>query len=276
MLQTVCREQSEVQRANLLASMRTLPPGDDHIAAGLEAALSNQLSSSLTERHQTEQINLMMLYEATREPAFAASMRDLFGSWRGIVAAVLEQEQAAGRLRDEVDRRALGDILIALPFGLELLELLGGEVVDWHAIVRTLAGAFHHGIVPAGPDSEPGAMVRSISARTGTRSIAQASELESRFFRLASSVAAFAIAAVRDIIGKMEKVMFSAWGRFVYRFRWSVLVAALLAVTISVVGILRFSTALSSNDNVGDYLESLRAMTLMREELPLQKGAGSS
>lgn len=159
MLQAVCKEESEVQRANLLAALRTLPPGDDRIEAGLEAALARQLTASPAERQQGEQLNLMMLYEATREPLFAESMRDLFGSWRAVVDAVLAQEQAAGRLRDDVDRRALGEILIALPFGLELLELLGGRELDWAAIVCTLADALRRGTAGTGPaahDPAPG------------------------------------------------------------------------------------------------------------------------
>lgn len=67
--------------------------------------------------------------------------------------------------------------------------------------------------------------------------------------------------------------MFRGWGGFVYRFRWAVLVVSLLAVVASAIAITRFSTALSSNDNGGTYLESLRALSVMRDELPSQQGS---
>ncbi|HET8630447.1 MAG TPA: MMPL family transporter [Thermomicrobiales bacterium] len=65
--------------------------------------------------------------------------------------------------------------------------------------------------------------------------------------------------------------MFAAWGRFVYRFRWPVLVAALALVVASVVGIGALTTHLSSDSTGGnDRAESWRAAHLVSQELPAQ------
>ncbi len=62
--------------------------------------------------------------------------------------------------------------------------------------------------------------------------------------------------------------MFGAWGRFVYRFRWVVLVASLALVAASVFGIITLSTSLSFDDGDELSMESERAAALIRQELP--------
>ena len=66
--------------------------------------------------------------------------------------------------------------------------------------------------------------------------------------------------------------MFGAWGRFVYRARWAVLVLSLLLVVSSVVGILRLSTSLPSAYRGDEHAESSRAVDLQNAELPTDGG----
>jgi RND superfamily putative drug exporter len=66
--------------------------------------------------------------------------------------------------------------------------------------------------------------------------------------------------------------MFGAWGRFVYRARWAVLLVSLLFVALSVVGILRLSTSLPSSYRGDEHAESSRAVDLQNAELPTDSG----
>lgn len=66
--------------------------------------------------------------------------------------------------------------------------------------------------------------------------------------------------------------MFGAWGRFVYRARWAVLIISLLLVVSSVVGILRLSTSLPSAYRGDEHAESSRAVDLQSAELPTDGG----
>ncbi len=66
--------------------------------------------------------------------------------------------------------------------------------------------------------------------------------------------------------------MFGAWGRFVYRARWAVLVVSLLLVVSSVAGILRLSTSLPSSYRGDEQAESSRAVDLRNAELPTDTG----
>ena len=68
--------------------------------------------------------------------------------------------------------------------------------------------------------------------------------------------------------------MFGAWGRFVYRFRWPVLILSLGLVVASVLVILNFATSLSSSDRGSADLETVRAIQLIDKELPSDNGAG--
>src|SRR5690348_10381935 len=68
--------------------------------------------------------------------------------------------------------------------------------------------------------------------------------------------------------------MFGAWGRFVYRFRWPVLILSLGLVAVSVLVILNFATSLASSDRGSAELETFRAIELIDKELPSDNGAG--
>src|SRR3954449_9637209 len=67
--------------------------------------------------------------------------------------------------------------------------------------------------------------------------------------------------------------MFGAWGRFVYRFRWLVLLVSLVVVTGTVVAVARLSTSLSSAYQGDPNSESSRALALTGAELPSDGGA---
>ncbi len=66
--------------------------------------------------------------------------------------------------------------------------------------------------------------------------------------------------------------MFAWWGRFVYRFRWIVLIVSVILLAGSIVGLRAGGTFKNSG---GKNTESGRAIQLMTDQLP-QSGAGSS
>ncbi|MDP9374097.1 MAG: MMPL family transporter, partial [Chloroflexota bacterium] len=69
--------------------------------------------------------------------------------------------------------------------------------------------------------------------------------------------------------------MFGAWGRFVYRSRWLVLLASLALVAASVWGIVTLATSLETSDEGDRGMEAARAYQLMRDELPARGSAAT-
>lgn len=148
MLQSLCAEETALERAELLAAIRSAAPGDDPITVGLGAAFRRNLEASPAERREKEQLQLLLQYEATRDPAFGATMREMIDSWRAVIIELAREEVAAGRLRDDIDLSALATILIALPFGLSSVDLLSDDA-DWSTLVGTLSGILRRGLDPA-------------------------------------------------------------------------------------------------------------------------------
>lgn len=148
MLQSLCAEETALERAALLDAIRSAAPGDDPITVGLGAAFRRNLAASPAERREQEQLQLLLQYEATRDPAFGATMREMIDSWRAVIIELAHEERAAGRLRDDVDVAALATILVALPFGLSSIDLLSDNA-DWSTLIGTLSGILRRGLDPA-------------------------------------------------------------------------------------------------------------------------------
>jgi AcrR family transcriptional regulator len=152
LLDAVCQHAAATRQAAARAALATAPPaGDDRVVAAYTAALSPFLALPAEELRQRERSDLLLWYEATRDPEVAASVRQLIASWRGMVLHLLYEERAAGRLRDDLDLQALTALLEALPIGLELYELLGGAPLDWASAIRTLGAVLRQGAMPAEP-----------------------------------------------------------------------------------------------------------------------------
>lgn len=149
MLQSLCAEETALERAELLEAIRSAAPGDDPIAVGLAAAFRRYTGATPAERREREQLQLLLQYEATRDPEFGATMREMIDSWRTVIVELAREEQAAGRLRDDLDLSALATILIALPFGLASVDLLGDGEADWGNLVGTLSSILRRGLDPA-------------------------------------------------------------------------------------------------------------------------------
>ena len=147
-LQALCAEETALERAELLDAMRSAAPGDDPLAVGLGAGFRRFVETSPDERADYERLHLLMQYEATRDPAFAGTMREMIDSWRSVVIELARAEQAAGRLREDIDLSALAAILIGLPFGLGNLDLLSGGKTDWPALIHTLSDVLRRGLDP--------------------------------------------------------------------------------------------------------------------------------
>ncbi len=150
MLQAVCHESAATERAALLAALADLPADMDPIAAGLTAVLSPNLALSPDERRAHERLHLVMLHETARDPLLAASGRETLTAWRDLTMSLARNEQANGRIAADIDLDALADILMALPYGLEINELLSGRDLDWAAVIRTLSRVLWTGLAPPG------------------------------------------------------------------------------------------------------------------------------
>ncbi len=165
-LEAVCRVEWVAEQEAVRGSLAA------HTANGRGARIEGALLTSLArhadlpdeEVRQRERARVLMIYEATREPAFAASVEALFAESRAFALTILREEQASGFVRADVDLDALVEILIALSFGLEVNELLGGQRLDWRTIIRTLAETLSRGLaqdaVPAAPALSPETIAR--------------------------------------------------------------------------------------------------------------------
>lgn len=151
LLDAICRQEAATQQAALRAALAAVPPGRDRFAAAFGAALGPFLTLPPEEIRRRERFDLLLWYEATRDPEVAASIKQLVNSWREMVLQLLHEERAAGRLRDDLDLEALTAILEALPIGLELYQLFGDTRFDWQAVIRTLGAVLQEGVAPIQP-----------------------------------------------------------------------------------------------------------------------------
>lgn len=151
MLQAVCAEQAQQMRVMIETALDNLPAEADPIVTGMMAFVGRFGDLSPAERRQRERIDLLLRYEATRDEAVAASVREVIDSWRALVIKLLRAQQAAGRVRADVDVTALAELFLALPNGLEMTELLAGIATDWPTVVGTLADVLWRGLAPATP-----------------------------------------------------------------------------------------------------------------------------
>ena len=145
-LQSLCAEETALERAELLDAIRSTAPGDDPLVVGLAAGFRRYLDEDADARRDGERLHLLMQYEATRDPAFAGTMREMIESWQATIVELAREEQDAGRLRPDVDLDALATILIALPFGLGNIDLLCGGKVAWPSLIHALGLILRRGL----------------------------------------------------------------------------------------------------------------------------------
>lgn len=147
-LQAVCAEEAARMRAILQSTLNGLPADADPLAAGMLAFAGRFGALDAEARRQRGRIGQLLRYEATRDETVGASVREVIASWRTLIAALVRVQQEAGRIRATIDPDALTEILLALPQGLESLELLGGDATDWSATIATLADLLWYGLLP--------------------------------------------------------------------------------------------------------------------------------
>ena len=147
----ICRRQAEAQAGALRGALASFSPEDGGFEAAFGAALAPFLSLHEGEARRREMVNLLFWYESVREPELGALVREAMGSWRDAVAGRVREEQEAGRLRADLDPEAFAVMLFALPFGLQLYELLSGGGVDREAFVRNAGAVLGSGTKPSGP-----------------------------------------------------------------------------------------------------------------------------
>jgi len=159
MLQAICSEQAQQMRAMIEHTLHDLPADADPLAAGMMTFVGRFGDLSPDERRQHERLDLLLRYEATRDEAVAASVREVIESWRTLVVALLRAQQAAGRVRADIDVVSLAELFLALPGGLEMTELLAGTATDWPVVVGTLADVLWRGLAPPAPHDNGHALV---------------------------------------------------------------------------------------------------------------------
>ena len=151
MLQAICAEQAQQMRALVEDTLNDLPADADPLAASLLAFVGRFGALSLHDRRKHERLDLLLRYEATRDEAVAASVREVIESWRALVITILRAQQAAGRIRADLDVVSLAELFMALPGGLEMTELLVGTATDWPVVVGTVADVLWRGLAPPAP-----------------------------------------------------------------------------------------------------------------------------
>lgn len=149
LLLEICRRQAEAQAGALREALASFSPEDGGFEAAFRAALAPFLALPEAEARRREMLNLLFWYESVRGPKLGALMRESMSSWRGMVAGLVSEEQEAGRMRADLDPEAFAAMLFALPFGLQLYELLGGEGTDREAFVRDAGAVLRGGTKPS-------------------------------------------------------------------------------------------------------------------------------
>jgi AcrR family transcriptional regulator len=157
LLLEICRRQAEVQEMVLQEALSSFSVEDGDFETSFRTALAPFLRLSEEETRRREMVNLLFWYESVREPELRALLRGAMGSWRQAVAGRVREEQRAGRLRADLDPEAFATVLFALPFGMQLYELLVGEGIDREAFVRDAGTVLQSGTRPADREKGTGA-----------------------------------------------------------------------------------------------------------------------
>ncbi|NII41588.1 AcrR family transcriptional regulator [Curtobacterium flaccumfaciens] len=113
-----------------------------------ESAARNRAVPGLVQLYTT------LSADAVQEghPATREFMRDRFTRLRADLAELIRRDQAAGRIRDDLDAEDLASLSIAVSDGLQVQWLLDPDAVDGERVLRLLER-----IVPTGGTTAPGA-----------------------------------------------------------------------------------------------------------------------
>jgi AcrR family transcriptional regulator len=113
-----------------------------------ESAARNRAVPGLVQLYTT------LSADAVQEghPATREFMRDRFTRLRADLAELIRRDQAAGRIRDDLDAEDLASLSIAVSDGLQVQWLLDPDAVDGERVLRLLER-----IVPASQTAAPGA-----------------------------------------------------------------------------------------------------------------------
>jgi AcrR family transcriptional regulator len=113
-----------------------------------ESAARNRAVPGLVQLYTT------LSADAVQEghPATREFMRDRFTRLRADLAELIRRDQAAGRIRDDLDAEDLASLSIAVSDGLQVQWLLDPDAVDGERVLRLLER-----IVPASETAAPGA-----------------------------------------------------------------------------------------------------------------------
>lgn len=157
LLVEICRRQAEAQEGALREALNFFSLQDGGFEKAFRAALAPFLALPAEEARRREMVNLLFWYESVRDPKLGALVRGAMVSWQEALAGRVREEQGAGRLRGDLDPKAFATILFALPFGLQLYELLSGEGVDREAFVRDAGALLQSGTRPSDQEGGGGA-----------------------------------------------------------------------------------------------------------------------
>lgn len=145
-LDALCEEETAERQAELQRQLAALPPSGNPYTTAFAAVLQPFLTLPRAAVRERERADLLLWYEATRDPEVAASIQQHIASWHELSLALLREERAANRLDAALDLDTLAAILIALPIGLSLVDLLHGGSLNWPTAVETIGGILRGGL----------------------------------------------------------------------------------------------------------------------------------
>lgn len=149
-LTAICRLQADQQQAALQRTLAAAPAAALSFTSIFQAALQPFLDTPDAEVRQRELLNLLFWYEATRQSDLGSLMQQLMHTWHAAIVGQITAEQGAQRIAGDLDPDALAAILIALPFGLQLYDLLRQQPQDRTAWLETLGRLLDRGAQAAG------------------------------------------------------------------------------------------------------------------------------
>lgn len=147
-LQAACQHEALRMQQLLTAATNAIVNDADPIAVGLHAYLAYSGGTDYPSRLRYTRANLLLCYEATRDATIAATVQEVTATWRRLVTGLLQRLQAAGRLRPGADLASLAELFLALPAGLDQIELMSGGPVDWPQIIATFSALLRPEILP--------------------------------------------------------------------------------------------------------------------------------
>jgi AcrR family transcriptional regulator len=137
----------EKQSDTSLEGVKSLFSPEDSAWTKLEKMLALLPDSMFDESDEQCRLTFELQIQASRQKAWRSNFQKQYSRTLRFIAEIIEEGQANGEFRKDVDAESLAGILIGSSNGMSLYSLVTGKPFDWNKIKDTLRIVVESGIV---------------------------------------------------------------------------------------------------------------------------------